>query len=353
MIQLQDYTIQFQDSSFVQLQEQLRSAAYSKIFVLVDDNTQVHCLPILQKTFHGFDIIIIKIQAGEAHKNIQTCQFIWSSLLEHQADRKSVLLNLGGGVIGDMGGFCASTYKRGIDFIQIPTTLLSQVDASIGGKLGIDFGLVKNSIGLFQNPKGVYLFPDFFKTLPQAELYSGYAEIIKHALIVDADYWQQLLLITDLKSANLKSIIEHSLNIKKRIVEQDPFEKNVRKSLNFGHTIGHAVESLSWETQHPLLHGEAVVLGMITECFLSSKLLNFPLTELEKISQYLLQLYPKYDLKQLDKNAILELIHQDKKNEQNQTCFTLLEQIGQFKINVVVEDALILEALDYYYNLKI
>jgi len=258
---------------------------------------------------------------------------------------------LGGGVIGDMGGFCASTFKRGIDFIQIPTTLLAQVDASIGGKLGIDFGLVKNNIGLFNNPKGVFLYSDFFKTLPKPELYSGYAEVIKHALIQNNDLLTPLLDHLSLEHMDWKSIVRESLLVKKFIVEKDPLEKNIRKSLNFGHTIGHAIESLSWETEHPLLHGEAIVVGMITECYLSHQLIGFPKEQLELISNYLLQTYPKYDLARLDQAHILQLIQQDKKNEHQQICFTLLKEIGVFEINIHASNTLILEALNYYNNL--
>ncbi|BDS13883.1 3-dehydroquinate synthase [Aureispira anguillae] len=351
MISLQGYNIQFQDQGFIQLKEQLRTGAYSKIFVLVDTNTEQYCLPILQKALMDYELNIISIEAGEAHKNIQTCQIIWTALMNQQADRKSVLLNLGGGVIGDMGGFCASTFKRGMDFIQIPTTLLAQVDASIGGKLGIDFALVKNSIGLFKNPKAVYLLSDFFDTLPQNELYSGFAEIVKHALIEDGRYFSQLLTSSNLANLVWEPIIAHSLSIKKKIVEQDPFEQNIRKSLNFGHTIGHAVESLSWETKLPLLHGEAVAIGMLTESYLSWKLTGLLETDLAQITTYLLRLYPSYDLTNLDPTAILALIRQDKKNEHNQICFTLLKEIGTFKINVHAEDELILEALNYYNQL--
>lgn len=351
MLKLQDYSIQFQEKDFAVLQAQLMEAAYSKVFVLVDKNTQAHCLPILKAALKALELHIITIKAGEAHKNITTCQLIWTALMEQQADRKSVLLNLGGGVIGDMGGFCASTFKRGIDFIQIPTTLLAQVDASIGGKLGIDFGLVKNSIGLFKNPKAVYLYTDFFRTLPKEELYSGYAEVIKHALIQNNTAFTQLVKTESLAHLEWKLVVQDSLLVKKTIVEQDPFEKNIRKSLNFGHTIGHAIESLSWETDQPLLHGEAVVIGMITECYLSHKLLGFPANQLELVANYLLQLYPKYDLKSLDQTQMLSLIQQDKKNEQQQICFTLLEEIGAFKINIHASDTLIIEALDYYNNL--
>lgn len=351
MITLEDYSIQFQDERFTALKTQLIATSYSKVFVLVDNNTKTHCLPILKAALGEIDLHIITIKAGEAHKNINTCQLIWNALMEQQADRKSVLLNLGGGVIGDMGGFCASTFKRGIDFIQIPTTLLAQVDASIGGKLGIDFGLVKNSVGLFNNPKAVYLYSDFFQTLAKTELYSGYAEVIKHALIQNSEAFTQLVNTKSPEASDWKLTVRDSLLVKKTIVEQDPFEKNIRKSLNFGHTIGHAIESLSWETDQPLLHGEAVVIGMITECYLSHQLIGFSKKELNFVATYLLALYPKYDLKGLDKAHILSLIQQDKKNEHQQICFTLLEEIGAFKINVHASDTLILEALDYYNNL--
>lgn len=348
MILLEDYSIQFQDKQFAALKAQLSNSAYSKVFVLVDENTKVHCLPILEAALKGITLHIISIKAGEAHKNIETCQLIWKALMEQQADRKSVLLNLGGGVIGDMGGFCASTFKRGIDFIQIPTTLLAQVDASIGGKLGIDFGLVKNSIGLFNNPKAVFLYSNFFQTLPKAELYSGYGEVIKHALIQNCNAFTALVKTKSLENLNWESTVRESLLVKKSIVEQDPFEKNIRKSLNFGHTIGHAIESLSWETQQPLLHGEAVAIGMITECYLSHKLIGFSAEQLNLVSKYLFQLYPKYNLQTLDQTHILRLIQQDKKNEHQQICFTLLEEIGAFKINIHASDTLIIEALNYY-----
>lgn len=351
MISLQDYNIQFQDQHFKQLNEQLTVAAYSKIFVLVDKNTAQHCFQILAKALRRFELFPIIIEAGEQHKNIQTCQLIWTALIKQKADRRAVLINLGGGVIGDMGGFCASSYKRGIDFIQIPTTLLAQVDASIGGKLGIDFANVKNSIGLFKNPTAVYLFTPFFKTLIKKELYSGYAEVIKHALIQSQSTFIQLNQIKNIELLTFGPIIKDSLLIKKSIVEQDPFEQNIRKGLNFGHTIGHAIESLSWQTNHPLLHGEAVAIGMITETYLSHKLLGLSEKQLVCISQYLINLYPKYDLKQFAPPSIINLIQQDKKNEHQQVCFTLLEQIGAFKINIHASERLILEALNYYNKL--
>jgi 3-dehydroquinate synthase len=350
MINLQDYSILFQDNDFLQLRQFLSQNNYSSVFVLADSNTAEHCLPILNDALHDFDFKIILIEAGEKYKNIQTCEFIWNELFRLKADRKAVLLNLGGGVIGDMGGFSASTYKRGIDFIQIPTTLLAQVDASVGGKLGIDFSLVKNGIGLFNNPMAVYLNPAFFNTLPNDEMMSGFAEVIKHALIVDSEYWKSLKDVP-FKAFNWPEVVERSVLIKKNIVEEDPFEKSVRKALNFGHTIGHAVESLSWETDNPLLHGEAVALGMIAEAFLSYKILGLSFDDLMEISDFISNLYPEFNLSQLDDFEILSLIQQDKKNEHQQLCFTLLDEIGKFRINVHADDELIFDALNFYKNI--
>ncbi len=350
MINLQDYSILFQDNDFSELRQLLSEHKYSSFYVLADSNTAEHCLPVLNDALHDIDFNIILIEAGEKYKNIQTCQFIWNELFRLKADRKSVLLNLGGGVIGDMGGFCASTYKRGIDFIQIPTTLLAQVDASVGGKLGIDFSLVKNGVGLFNDPKAVYLNPAFFNTLPDDELMSGFAEVIKHALIVDPKYWKSLN-DSRLNDFNWSEVVERSVLIKKNIVEEDPFEKSIRKALNFGHTIGHAVESLSWNTEHPLLHGEAVALGIITEAFLSYKILGLSYDSLMEITAFISNLYPEFNLSLLDDFEILSLIQQDKKNEHQQLCFTLLEEIGKFRINVHADDDLIFDALNFYKNI--
>ena len=217
---------------------------YSTLFVLVDENTRAFCLPIFEQKISNLAYHIIEIPSGETHKNIATCQFIWSEMVKYGADRKSCLINLGGGVIGDMGGFTASTFYRGMDFIQIPTTLLSQVDASIGGKLGIDFMNLKNAVGLFKNPKQVCISADFLHTLSPREIRSGFAELIKHGLIASKKDWDEL---KDIKSisevADWEKYIIPSLAIKKAVVQEDPFEMGLRKSLNFGHTIGHAIES--------------------------------------------------------------------------------------------------------------
>ncbi len=239
----------------------LRERSYSQVFLLTDENTHRHCLPIfLEKTGLPREVNIAKIPAGERFKTLATCQQIWQQMLDAKLDRRALVVNLGGGVIGDMGGFCAATWKRGVDFAQIPTTLLAMTDAAIGGKLGIDFQGVKNTIGIFQNPAAVFVDPVFLKTLPDRELRSGFAEVIKHALIGG-----QLSESLQLSESSWLETLRASIAVKVRIVQEDPLEKGLRALLNFGHTIGHAVESYFLETDEPLTHGEAVAIGMICE----------------------------------------------------------------------------------------
>lgn len=352
MIDLLDYPIAFETAAFEQLNEQLRHAQYSKVVVLLDETTQQHCWPILQKALTNWSPATIIVPAGEQHKNITTCQSIWQQLMTLKVDRKAVLINLGGGVLGDMGGFCAATFKRGLDFIQVPTTLLAQVDASVGGKLGVDFEGVKNSVGLFAAPQAVYLHPAFFKTLPKEELYSGYAEMIKHALLQQEQHWRTFLPAT-FPPQDWQTSIAASIAVKKAVVTQDPLEQGLRKQLNLGHTIGHAVESLSWQTPKPLLHGEAVALGMIMAAYLSWRVLDWPVGELKAINTYIRSLYAPYDLKQLDKEAIWQLILQDKKNSHQQVSFTLLQANKTAAIDVAISKELVEEALAYYQNNKL
>jgi len=321
---------------------------YSKIVVLIDENSRHHCLSTLLSNTDIENLKLIEIPSGEIHKSIDTCNFIWEQMINKQLDRNALVINLGGGVIGDMGGFCASTFKRGVDFIQIPTTLLSQVDSSIGGKLGIDFGDVKNSIGLFKNPKAVFIYPDFLKTLPIAEVRSGFAEMIKHGLIADREIWEELKTVEDFEKVNWTSLIVPSLKIKKQIVEADPFEKNVRKKLNFGHTIGHAIESLALKSEKPLLHGEAVAAGMICEAWLSVKKNNLPKTTLNKIAEFILKTYDKVSLKEATFSDLIDLMKNDKKNEGAAINFTLLSQPGEASINHTCDEEMIAESLKYY-----
>lgn len=330
------------------LRDFLRDRSYSKLIVITDENTSRHCLPLLAPRLSSYQWTEICISAGEQHKNINTCQQIWSEMIRAKADRKALSINLGGGVIGDMGGFCAAAFKRGMDFVQIPTTLLSQVDASIGGKLGIDFMQVKNSIGLFCDPQAVFIDPRFLKTLAQAEIRSGFAEIIKHSLIADASQWESIQSLKDLTTAKWANFIVPSLLVKKRVVEEDPFEKGIRKALNFGHTIGHAVEGFALETDRPLLHGEAVAIGMICEAFLSHRLLGLPVSALESVRRFILETYGSYPLNASNYPAYIDLMRNDKKNEDGKINFSLINPIGEAVINQSCEPELIVESLDYY-----
>jgi 3-dehydroquinate synthase len=343
--------IHIETKQFSQLRQMLQNKHYSSLWILVDENTKRDCLPILMQALEGIVVPnYIEIAAGEQHKNIDSCQYIWQELLAGQADRKALLLNLGGGVIGDMGGFCASTYKRGMDFVQIPTTLLAQVDASVGGKLGIDFQMVKNAIGVFGNPQMVCIFPDFLQSLPKRELYSGFAEIVKHALIADKAHWKKIQSLQDLSDENIDwtALIAHSVAIKSQVVSEDPYEKGLRKILNFGHTIGHAIESLSWEGENPLLHGEAVAIGMVCEAYLSHIILGLPEEELKEIIDYLRSIYSAYDLSNFEEKELLALMYQDKKNEGKGIAFSLLPAIGQAQFNVSATEMQIIESLHYY-----
>jgi 3-dehydroquinate synthase len=289
---------------------------------------------------------LILIPAGEIHKNIQTCELIWGHLLHNDADRKALLINLGGGVIGDMGGFCASTYKRGIDFVQIPTTLLSQVDASIGGKLGIDFGSIKNSIGVFCNPQAVLVDSAFLDTLSPAERRSGFAEIIKHCLIADAEQWLDIKTLHELNAIeDWNTYIVPSLHIKKRVVEADPFEKGLRKALNFGHTIGHAIEAISGYGK--FLHGEAISIGQVAAARLSERTLGFAVTETARLRELFVRAGLPVQLS-LNRPAVEKLMaatRLDKKVAAGEIRFVLARKIGLVEHGHKVPEGLVREVV--------
>ena len=309
-----DYSIWIGENSL----SKLDISNYSKVAILVDENTKRDCLHKLPKIENA---LIIEIKSGEEYKNISTCNFIWEQLTINNFDRNSLLINLGGGVIGDMGGFCAATYKRGLDFIHIPTTLLAMVDASVGGKLGIDFKGLKNQIGLFNNPKSVLISSEFLETLVENELKSGFAEVVKHALISDSSLWVKLknLPFTDL---DWEDIIDTSVQIKNKIVLADPFEKGERKKLNFGHTFGHAIESYYLEKGTPISHGEAVFMGMILETEIS----DLSETKKNEIKNYILSNFAlPYTPK---KSNLHKFLINDKKNQDGRINFTLLSEIG-------------------------
>lgn len=341
--------IYLNDKSFSVLNELVESQNYSQVFILTDENTHHYCLPSIIGHL-TFESEIIEIEAGEENKVIDTCVGVWEALSELGADRKSLLINLGGGVVTDLGGFVACTFRRGIDYVNIPTSLLSMVDASIGGKTGVDLGLLKNQIGVISNPKMVIINTDFLSTLPKSQMRSGFAEMLKHGLIHDKNYWSKLTNLNSLYEEDLDQLIFDSIEIKKQIVEQDPTEKHLRKTLNFGHTLGHAIESYSLSGQElkPLLHGEAIAIGMILECYLSSKLIGFPTEELEEVKHSITDLYEKIKLPETSFSSIIELLKYDKKNEYGNINFVLLNRIGEPKIDCKASNNSILEAFKFY-----
>lgn len=346
------YSIEVGSLALTSLEKLLQSPENkkSKLFILLDEHTLQHCFPKLVSDIPAFaNAEVIEIESGEVNKNIEICTHIWHALTELGADRDSILVNLGGGVITDMGGFIAGIYKRGIRFIHIPTTLLAQVDASVGGKTGIDMDHIKNHLGLFNNPLAVYVDPRFLTTLGKREIYSGYAEIIKHALIADRSYWD-LIKKTDLSdNSSWEKLIHPSIQLKNEIVSSDPEEKGLRKILNFGHTIGHAVESYSMENStRLLLHGEAVAIGMICESYLSHRHHHLNKTDLDDIVKFITSVYPYYSLEELAFHRIMELMKNDKKNKNNQLNFTLLKGIGSATFDNFLPATEVKDALNFY-----
>lgn len=341
--------ITFLDQNFSKLNDFLTENTFSKIFILVDENTHEYCLPTLLgnlETEISFEIL--EVEPGEEMKNIQTANHLWEILTEMQADRNALVINLGGGVITDLGGFVASTYKRGIRFINIPTTLLSMCDASIGGKTGIDLMHYKNMVGTFSFPEQIFVYPQFLQTLPYQELRSGFAEMLKHGLIADKSHWENLIQIEELSVDAVLPHIQTSMDIKQQVVEKDFHEKNVRKTLNFGHTIGHAIESLCLEKETPILHGEAVALGMICETHLSFLEGLLPKDDSELIIKKIRKYYPYVSIEAFSEAEILNLMKNDKKNSQGQINFSLLNGIGKSRFDYLCSEENIITALHYY-----
>ncbi|OAQ38157.1 3-dehydroquinate synthase [Pedobacter psychrophilus] len=346
-----NYQVFFDDSLNI-LNNILAQKKYSKIFILVDEQTSEHCLPVLQEKLPQLtEFDIIEVPNGEENKTIDFCIGIWRTLLDFEADRNALLINLGGGVVTDMGSFAAATYKRGIDFLQIPTTLLSQVDASVGGKTGIDMDNVKNIIGTFSQPQAVIICTDFLKTLPERELTSGLAEVLKHGIIADVDFFDELTLLNDAKEITVKHI-HKSVSIKNKVVLADPFEKNIRKTLNYGHTIGHAIESWSLVNEkNSLLHGEAIAIGMICEAYLAKETNELSEEELEKITNTFIKFFGRYKIRPGIENALLDIMKQDKKNSNGKISFSLPTKIGNCSIDSFIEESLILDSLKYYQSI--
>ena len=341
------HEIHFGELAKLTLEQFLTQNEYSKVFLLVDENTNVHCLKLFKEIYSDAIEKPIVIKAGEVYKTIDACVDVWNALSNFGGDRKSILINLGGGVVTDLGGFVASTFKRGIDFINIPTTLLAMVDASVGGKTGVDLGVLKNQVGVINQPKMVLVFPEFLNTLDQRQLKSGFAEMLKHGLISDKAYWQEL---NSRDTAQDESHIQRSIVIKNKIVEQDPTEQSVRKKLNFGHTLGHAIESyfLEHSEKEALLHGEAIAIGMILEGYLSHKLTGMSKLELEEIKKVFLSHYSKVDFTKDDIAIIIDLLKHDKKNSHGNINFVLLEEIGNALVDIKVPTHLFEDAFAYY-----
>ena len=350
-IQATNYSVYFDETGYEKLASYLITANYSKIFILVDENTSQYCLPhLLNNLATEIEIEIIELEVGEIHKNIATCTEVWGALSELGGDRKSILINLGGGVISDLGGFVACTFKRGIDFINIPTTLLSMVDASIGGKNGVDLGNLKNQIGIIREPKAVIVDTQFLNTLPQNEMRSGLAEMLKHGLIFDKKYWDKFKNIKDLITEDLNELIHQSIEIKNTIVCEDLTENGIRKSLNFGHTLGHAIESYFLENDNKtsLLHGEAIAVGMILESFITREKELLTKEEYQEIKYIINDIFERVEFSQIDIEKIIELLIFDKKNEFGKVQFALLDGIGKIKINQESDNELIYKAFEDY-----
>jgi 3-dehydroquinate synthase len=345
------YPIYFSETGYNILNETLLLENYSSIFILVDSHSNTHCLPtFLPNLATEIPIEIIEFESGESSKNIATCVQIWEALTELGADRKSLIINLGGGVVTDLGGFIASTFKRGIDFIHVPTTLLAMVDASVGGKNGVDLGHLKNQIGVINVPKMVLIDSTYLQTLPQNEMRSGLAEMLKHGLIYDAIYWKQFLDLSQLDFADFDTLIYQSIEIKNNIVMQDPTENGIRKALNFGHTLGHAIESyfLENENKKTLLHGEAIAAGMILESYLSWQKQCIHEKDYLEIKNTLNSIFDRIVFEESDLAPILDLLIHDKKNEYGTIQFALLDGIGKIKINQTAEKELIIAAFLNY-----
>ena len=334
--------IHFNDHGYEELNKYINECEPSCIFILVDGNTMQHCypkfIPHLETTAR---IEVIEIDAGEEFKTIETCTGVWSALLELGCDRKSMMINLGGGVITDLGGFVASTIKRGIHFIHVPTTVLAMVDAAVGGKNGVDLGHLKNQIGVIETPAMTLIDTQYLKTLPLNHLHNGSIEMFKHGLIADRDYWKEMLAVSgDFYTSNFDRLINGSVKIKNEIVKHDPTEQGARKSLNYGHTIGHAIESFCLSSdEHPsLLHGEAIAIGLYLESFLSQEKLGLAASDFAEIERWYHSLKMKLNFSQEDIRQMLKFMTHDKKNVNGEIRFVLLEEIGKFKTDQTIPE---------------
>ena len=348
-----EYSISFKEEGYLSLNNIIKENNYSKIFIIVDENTNNHCLPkVLPMIETEVAIEIIELESGEENKIIETCVQVWNVLIELGADRKSLVINLGGGVITDMGAFIASTFKRGISFVNIPTTLLAMVDASVGGKNGVDLGGLKNQIGTITNPGLVIIDSEFLDTLPQNQMRSGLAEMLKHGLMANKQHWEKLKNLNNIDFADFDNLISESISIKNTIVIEDPKEDGIRKALNFGHTLGHAIETYFLENsdKKTLLHGEAIAAGIIMESFISLEKKLISNKEFLEIKETINHLFDKIEINENEHQNIIDLLIHDKKNEYGKVQFALLDGIGKIKLNQTTDNETIIKAFLNYKN---
>ena len=337
------------DNGFEPLSKYINNLRPSKIFILADDQTHEKCLPaVLANLETEIPFEILEVEHGEEMKVVETAAELWSILAEFQADRKALILNLGGGVITDMGGFVASTYKRGIKFINLPTTLLAMCDASIGGKTGIDHGYLKNIVGTFAEPEQIFLYTPFLKTLPFRELRSGFAEMLKHGLIADKNHWEDLTKIEDITAESVAQLIQRSMEIKEKVVREDFMEQNVRKILNFGHTVGHALESLFIKSGKPVAHGEGVAAGMVCETKIAALEGLISDKDAEIVIEKINSFFPKLDISGFLMEEIMLLMQNDKKNSAQKISFSLINGIGSCQYDYHANEDHILASLAFY-----
>lgn len=340
----------FGKEALAELPKKLNKRAYSSLFILVDEHTKSHCLALFLEQTQLVDAQVLSMKAGEENKKLQTCEKLWQQLSDLGADRNSVLINLGGGVVTDLGGFVACTFKRGIDFYNIPTSLLAMVDASVGGKTGIDLGALKNQIGIIEEPQEVIIDSQWLHTLPEEEIRSGFAEMLKHGLIANPAYWNELLRLRTLDPTSLAPYIASSIAVKKEVVEIDPKERGLRKILNFGHTLGHAIESyfLTHPQRKRLLHGEAIAIGMVLEANLSMHCCALKPEDAAAIKSGFKRYFPPVSFSKEDIDGILNLLRHDKKNKAGRVNFVLLKTIGTPQVDVEVPQELFEKAFAYY-----
>lgn len=332
-IKANSYNIYIGENCFESLNTFLKKSNYSSYYIICDEHTFEYCLPTL--LFHSpllNEAEIVELESGEQHKTLETCLQVWGALTDTGADKKSLIINLGGGVISDLGGFVASTYKRGIDCINIPTTLLSMVDASVGGKTGVDFEGIKNHIGTTTEPKGIFVNTNFLETLSDRHIKNGYAEIIKIALIADSEFWKELKKLKSIEEFSSEHIITKAIELKNAIVKKDLHEQNVRKSLNFGHNIGHALESALIKQNKDILHGESIAAGMIMETEIAQVLKRISVKEQKEIITYITSIYKKIKITKKIEAQLLKYILHDKKNEGDTLCFALPNGIGSYEL---------------------